>query len=127
MKTSGDFLHRNVIISIIFVMILCCPTISISGNKWMMEKNRDELLLINSELLKELGAIDKDGKVLLQGSVVFRDGKTVLQIDQLQNFSSAPDVKHEPIQLNEEGSSYKVFLREEPLSEVPIVKSSRKE
>ena len=127
MKTSIDSLTRNVIIPVIFMMILCCPSISISGNKWMMEKNREELLLINSEIFKKLRTTQKDGKVILKGSVVIRDGQTVLQIHQIQNFTSAPDVKNEPIKLNEERGSYEAFLREEPLSEIPILESSQKE
>jgi len=107
-------------------MVLCCPGISISGNKWMMEKNREELLLINSEILKQLGTTQKDGEVILKGKVVIRNGQTVLQIQQMQNFTSAPDVKNEPIKLDEGSGSYKVFLREEPLPEVPVVKSSQK-
>lgn len=127
MQTSGDFLQHNVILPVILAMILCCPGISISGNKWMMEKNRDELLLINSELLKQLGTIHKDGEIILKGSVVIRDGQTVLQIHQMQNFTSAADIKNEPIKLEEGSGSYKVFLREEPLTEVPVLESAKTE
>lgn len=125
MKTSGDSLNRKVTIPIFFMMVLCCPDISVGGNKWMMEKNRDELLLINSELLEKLGTTHKDGEVILKGSVVIRDGKTVLQIDQIQNFTSAPNINDKPIDLDEGSGQYKVFLREEPLPEVPVSKSSQ--
>ncbi len=108
--------------AIIFLSVtaLCIPENCYSGNKWMMEKNKQELLLLNSELLKHLSSIKKNGEIILRGSVIYRDGKTILKIQEMQDFSSGSVDNPTNNGLPREGEDYEVFLREESLPEIPI-------
>ena len=63
-KVSGDCMRTILILPIMAIAIFCCPNASVGGNKLMMEKNRDELLMLNSKLLENLENLQKDGTPL---------------------------------------------------------------
>ncbi len=76
--------------------------------------------MLNSELLKHLSSIKKNGEIILRGSVIYRDGKTILKIQEMQDFNSASVGNPSNTGLPREGEDYEVFLREESLPEIPI-------
>lgn len=80
--------------------------------------------MLNSELLKQLSSIKENGVIILNGTVVYRDGKTILKIHDLQDFSSASVEHPDNNFLFTEGEDYTVFLREESLTEIPIAQDS---
>lgn len=121
MKVSGDMMRVLLITTIAVVFVFSNLSKAVSGNKWMMEKNRDELLMLNTELLERLGKLEKDGEIVLKGSVVFRNGKTIIRIRHLQKYTSAPEKADELLEGAGLGAPYKVFLREMPLPEVQVV------
>ena len=55
----------------------------------MMEKNADELIMLNSLLLKRLGTIQKDGKIILSGDVIHEDGKVIIKLHELQQIETS--------------------------------------
>lgn len=125
MKASGNYRLPNLIIFVICFSAGVFPLASIAGNSWMMEKNRDELLMLNAKLLEQLGALNEDGEIILSGKVVIRNGQTLLQLDTLQKFSSRDKVeKLSSEDMQKPKQKYKVFIRETSLSEIPIIEST---
>lgn len=125
MRVSGSSMKLFFIVFSLFIWIVCSSNVSFSGNKWMMEKNKDELLLLNSKLLERLGELKKDGEIVLKGNVVFRNGKTIIRIHHLQNFTSTPDKNVDLFEASGMSVPYKIFLREESLPEIPVVEKEK--
>ena len=101
-------------------------TVSVAGNKWMMEKNANELIMLNTLVLQQLGSIEKDGKVILSGDVIHRDGKIIIKLNQMQQVHTSADEKIEP-EIFEDNLPYHIFLREDDLTEIPVPDQSEKE
>lgn len=80
--------------------------------------------MLNSELLQQLSSIKKNGVITLNGTVVYRDGKTILKIHKLQDFSSASVENRDNHVLFKEGEDYTIFLREDTLVEIPIAQDT---
>lgn len=107
-------------LAFICVIFLALPASALGGNKWMMEKGGNELIMLNTLLLQRLGAIQKDGKIILSGDVVHEDGKVKIKLYQLQQIDSAGGEQILAPEVFEKDLPYHIFLREEELSEIPI-------
>lgn len=77
--------------------------------------------MLNEQLLKRLNSLKEDGVIEVQGRVVIRGGKVMLQLDQLNHFSTTPNSSSE-IENTFPIGKYKVYLREESLSEIPVIR-----
>jgi len=86
----------------------------------MMEKNGNELIMLNSMLLERLGAIHKDGKIILSGDVVHEDGKIIIKLYKLQQLHSSSEENILAPEVFDPNLPYRIFLREETLSEIPF-------
>ncbi|MCL7489068.1 MAG: hypothetical protein M8357_12950 [Desulfobulbaceae bacterium] len=105
--------------------ISALSTDCLAGNSWMMGKNGNELIMLNSMLLKRLGTIPKDGKISLSGDVVHENGKIIIKLYKLQQMpSSDVDTIFAP-EIFDTDLPYQIFLREESLSEIPSPTSER--
>lgn len=90
-----------------------------------MEKNGDELIMLNSMLLKRLGSVPEDGKISLAGDVVHENGKVIIKLYKLQQMpSSGEDTIFAP-EIFDRDLPYQIFLREESLSEIPLPTGER--
>ena len=124
-KVNGDVMRLNLFVFTSVVLMLIWVTPSVSGNKWMMEKNRDELLLLNAEVLEQLGHLQEDGEIVLKGSVVYQNGKIIVRIHQLEKFTLRSGKKEDNQGLFEDDEPFKVFLRDEPLPEIQLVEEEK--
>ncbi len=86
----------------------------------MMEKNGEELIMLNSMLLKRLSTIPKDGKIILSGDVIHEDGKIIIKLYELQQVDQSSEEKIFSTEIFEKNLPYQIFLREETLSEIPL-------
>jgi len=120
-KASGDGMRVFLTGCMIAAIVFGSMSPAAAGNKWMMEQNRDELLLLNAKLLEYLGNLEKDGEIVLKGSVVIRNGKTIIRIHQLQKYTSTPEKEDTLLEAAGMDVPYRVFLREMPLSEVRVI------
>lgn len=102
------------------LLILALATGAHAGNKKMMEKNAEELIMLNTMLLEQLGTIQKDGKIILSGDVVHRDGKIILKLHQLRQIGPADEEDIFSSETFTTDQAYKIFLKEETLSEIPM-------
>lgn len=120
MKTNGNLKH---IFSLIVIGLLLSATgVVHGGNKWMMDKNAGELLLINEQLINEIAELKENGVVEIEGRVVIQNGQPVLKLDKIRQLSLSEETAEDEHTLIEQGGRYKAFIREEPLDEVPILK-----
>ena len=102
-------------------------TDSQAGNKWMMEKNANELVMLNSMLLSRIGTIQKDGKIILSGEVIHEDGKTIIKLYQLQQIPASNEGQLFAPETFDKNLPYQIFLREEALTEIPFPEDGQKE
>ncbi len=86
----------------------------------MMEKNGEELIMLNSMLLERLGTIQKDGKIILSGDVIHKDGKVIIKLYKLQQIDPSNEENIFAPEIFEKDLPYQIFLREETLSEIPL-------
>jgi len=86
----------------------------------MMEKNSDELIMLNQMLLERLGTIQKDGKIILSGDVIHEDGKVIIKLYKLQQIDPSSEENIFAPETFEKDLPYQIFLREETLSEIPL-------
>lgn len=91
----------------------------------MMEKNANELIMLNESLLKRLGQTQKDGKIILSGDVVHRNGKVIIKLHQLRQINSDDAENGLPDELIDKDQPYQIFLREENLTEIPDVEANK--
>lgn len=114
-------MQRSFAISFILVLffLLCHVQSSSAGNKWMMEKNANELIMLNSDLLKRLGTNLKDGQITLSGDVVHEDGKVIIKLYKLQQVQSTTEAETLSSEIFDSDKPYHIFMREETLSEIP--------
>lgn len=85
----------------------------------MMEKNANELIMLNSDLLKRLGTNLKDGQITLSGDVVHEDGKVIIKLYKLQQVQSTTEAETLSSEIFDSDKPYHIFMREETLSEIP--------
>jgi len=120
MEISGRTLKITFVC--VAVSFMCCFQLSRAeaGNSWMMERNKQELLMINERLLTQLQGFTKNGTVNVQGKVVIREGKVLLQLDRINQFTRS---EHSISDLEEHSvdGEYRIFLREGSLSEIPVI------
>lgn len=86
----------------------------------MMEKNADELIMLNSLLLQRLGTIQKDGKIILSGDVIHENGKVIIKLHEFQQIDSTSEKNIFSPETFDKDLPYKIFLREETLTEIPM-------
>ncbi len=120
MKTNGKRKKRLAILFIVGCSIAATGT-ALGGNKWMMEKNAKELLLINEQLIDELAVVEENGEVEIRGRVIMYEGHPVLQLDKIRKIPAKGQLEQSVVDPALTTSRYKVFLREESLDEVPVV------
>ena len=93
----------------------------------MMEKNSDELIMLNQMLLERLGTIQKDGKIILSGDVIHEDGKVIIKLYKLQQIDASSEENIFAPETFEKDLPYQIFLREETLSEIPLPSEGKNE
>jgi hypothetical protein len=114
-------MHPTVYLTIFYTAVIALASPSEAGNKWMMDRARNELVMLNSEILESLNQVRQNGKVILKGSIVYRNGETILQIDKLQHFESEPEETRSDTRLFKEDEHYKIFLRTDTLQEIKMI------
>ena len=110
----------SIIILLAGVFLLQAALHSHAGNKWMMEQNANELIMLNRMLLKRLGTIKEDGTIILSGDVVHEDGKVVIKLYKLQQLDPTGEKDILAPESFDKDLPYQIFLREETLTEIPV-------
>jgi len=123
MKSNGNHMKNITILSGVVILLCLLPIITTAGNRWMMERNGRQLLMVNERLIGELDGLTENGEIEVQGRVVIREGKLLLQLDKVKQFTSTLEKK--PADPSIEKRKYKVYLREDSLPEIPVQNKSR--
>lgn len=84
------------------------PAPSLAGNKWMMEKNARELIIISETIIRELPELKEGTHVFLDARITNRDGQIVLVIEQM-------DLKDVKSLIPGQSSGYRSFIRFLPM------------
>ncbi len=110
-----------------FLIVLGPSKQSLAGNRWMMKKNGNELIMFNSMLLKRLGTNLKDGEIILSGDVVHEDGNVIIKLYKLQQIHTSTGEEALAPEVFDKDLPYHIFLREETLSEIPTPDAEQNE
>lgn len=71
----------------ILAMCVCCPG-ALAGNKWMMEKMGQNLIKLNSEVVKKIVGTENNAQISLKAKVVYDNGKQLIMIEDVDVSSS---------------------------------------
>lgn len=83
--------------------------------------------MLNSKLLERIGTIQENGRIILSGDVVHEDGKILIKLYKLQQIDSGEQDTILSPEIFDTDLPYRIFLREETLSEIPLPEGKTKE
>lgn len=93
-----------------------------AGNAQMMQQNAQTLIQLNEEVVKQVGGVPSEGRVLLEARVKSgTDGQKTIYIDQVSTTASVPSAARPPSILAPT-ANYRTFIHTEDLP-IPVVSS----
>jgi hypothetical protein len=82
---------------LVLMAMVAVPASVWAGNSTLMERNAEELIDINREVLEGLKAGSQDGEYRLMARIVEQNGERVIKVDRFERLGPPePDAGHQP-------------------------------